>query len=188
MVFENENTYTLYESCYHPPPPVSFVLSLEKHLFSSRFIVRLCILLIYSISRISQTEQIRRVNRLFASDSLFLRQFLMVPVDRDTSLQHNNQFTKSSSLPASTTLDEMTSDLCSGVSQFAVAAGESTMTATAMPNAYAMPNSDSSPTANVKIDNLLSPEEENKKSIEDFLGKIDSNLAKTKKYVKNRYV
>lgn len=47
------------------------------------------------------------------------------------------------------------------------------------------PNASFSPTANLN-DNILSPEEESKKSIEDFLGKIDSNLAKTKKYVKNR--
>lgn len=33
---------------------------------------------------------------------------------------------------------------------------------------------------------VLSPDEESKKSIEDFLGKIDSTLAKTKKFVRNR--
>lgn len=87
----------------------------------------------------------------------------MIPVDRDTSLQHN-QFTKSMSLPAS----------ADDSPEFT--AGSSHLVATNAPN---------SPTANVN-DNILSPEEENKKSIEDFLGKIDSNLAKTKKYVKNR--
>lgn len=30
---------------------------------------------------------------------------------------------------------------------------------------------------------VLSPEEENRKDIDDFLGKIDSTLAETKKYV-----
>lgn len=30
---------------------------------------------------------------------------------------------------------------------------------------------------------VLSPEEENKKDIDEFLGKIDSNLAETKKFV-----
>lgn len=89
----------------------------------------------------------------------------MIPVDRDTSLQHN-QFTKSMLLPA--TADD---------SNLAVNAGSSRLEAAS--------NMAHSPTANVN-DDILSPEEENKKSIEDFLGKIDSNLAKTKKYVKNR--
>lgn len=30
-----------------------------------------------------QTEKIRRVNRLFASDSLFLREYLLIPVSKD---------------------------------------------------------------------------------------------------------
>uniref|UniRef100_A0A1B0GHB0 LysM domain-containing protein n=1 Tax=Lutzomyia longipalpis TaxID=7200 RepID=A0A1B0GHB0_LUTLO len=34
------------------------------------------------------TEQIRRANRLYASDSLFLRQYLMVPVERNSRMQH----------------------------------------------------------------------------------------------------
>ncbi|XP_055325546.1 lysM and putative peptidoglycan-binding domain-containing protein 2 [Sitodiplosis mosellana] len=109
------------------------------------------------------TEQIRRVNRLFAQDSLFLRQYLMIPVDRDTSLQHN-QFVKSMSLPANA--DDTESPTYAGSSR--------------LPS----PNASNSPTANLN-DNILSPDEESKKSIEDFLGKIDSNLAKTKKYVKN---
>lgn len=120
----------------------------------------------------------------------------MVPVDRDTSLQHN-QFTKQMSLPAASTAstamsvtttamtptDEFLSDFCGSSSQFAAAATAGMMP----PTPTNVPNSSSSPTANVNTDNILSPEEESKKSIEDFLGKIDSNLAKTKKYVKNRY-
>lgn len=35
-------------------------------------------------------------------------------------------------------------------------------------------------------DAILSPDEESKKSIEDFLGKIDSTLAKTRKFVRNK--
>lgn len=112
-----------------------------------------------------QTEQIRRVNRLFAQDSLFLRQYLMIPVDRDTSLQHN-QFTKSMSLPVN-----------SEESDFLALAGSSRLGES---------NASHSPTANASVNDILSPEEESKKSIEDFLGKIDSNLAKTKKYVKTR--
>lgn len=33
-----------------------------------------------------QMEQIRRVNRLWATDSLFLRESLMIPVNKDTIL------------------------------------------------------------------------------------------------------
>lgn len=110
-----------------------------------------------------QTEQIRRVNRLFAQDSLFLREHLMIPVDRDTST-HHNQFTKSMSLPTNVDCDFDFSNDCGTSHQSSVASNAAT---------------------NVH-DNMLSPEEENKKSIEDFLGKIDSNLAKTKNYVKNR--
>lgn len=90
----------------------------------------------------------------------------MIPVDRDTSHQHN-QFVKSMSLPANTEEDS-DSPTYAGSSQ--------------IPS----PNATTSPIANLN-DNILSPDEESKKSIEDFLGKIDSNLAKTKKYVKNRY-
>lgn len=111
----------------------------------------------------------------------------MIPVDRDTSLQHN-QFTKSMSLPASTaSSDEMASDYCGSSSQYTAATAANIAGAASVPTSY-VPNNSSSPMAHVKTDNILSPEEENKKSIEDFLGKIDSNLAKTKKYVKNRYL
>ena len=37
-----------------------------------------------SVLGFSQTEQIRRINRLWASDSLFLREYLLVPVSPDT--------------------------------------------------------------------------------------------------------
>lgn len=93
----------------------------------------------------------------------------MIPVDRDTSLQHN-QFMKSMSMPANSSDNSDFLDF-----------GESSRLTPS--------NASSSPTTNANAnvnDNILSPDEESKKSIEDFLGKIDSNLAKTKKYVKNR--
>ena len=37
-----------------------------------------------------QTEQIRRVNRLWASDSLFLREHLFIPVNSENSLSLDN--------------------------------------------------------------------------------------------------
>lgn len=91
----------------------------------------------------------------------------MVPVDRDTSVQHN-QFTKSMSLPANVDVDfDFSTNPSSSQASTSMASG--------------------SVASNVN-ENILSPEEESKKSIEDFLGKIDSNLAKTKNYVKNRYI
>lgn len=87
----------------------------------------------------------------------------MIPVDRDTST-HHNQFTKSMSLPTNVDCDfDFSND--SGTSQ------QTSVASNVATNVH---------------ENMLSPEEENKKSIEDFLGKIDSNLAKTKNYVKNR--
>lgn len=99
----------------------------------------------------------------------------MIPVDRDTSVNHNNQFTKSVSLPANVESDpDFDFDF-------------STPNAGASHISSPSNASASGATASARVNNdMLSPEEENKKSIEDFLGKIDSNLAKTKKYVKNR--
>lgn len=37
-----------------------------------------------------QTEQIRRANRLWASDSLFLREYLLIPVPTDSPLSTSN--------------------------------------------------------------------------------------------------
>ena len=39
-----------------------------------------------------QTEQIRRVNRLWASDSLFLREHLLIPASPDKSLLTAGEF------------------------------------------------------------------------------------------------
>ena len=46
-----------------------------------------------------QTEQIRRANRLWATDSLFLREYLLipVPVDNPLSMQSNDASTESES-------------------------------------------------------------------------------------------
>lgn len=102
-----------------------------------------------------QTEQIRRANRLFASDSLFLRQLLMIPVEKDSPYYPKDENNRPQSLP---------------------------------PRAATISGFPSSPQAgsskSQSMDSMvLSPEEENKKSIDDFLGKIDSTIAETKKYV-----
>lgn len=95
----------------------------------------------------------------------------MIPVDRDTLAQYNqNPQSVPSALSLSVTENVSTSNRQSTQS----------------------PTQTSSGTTNGDVDEVLSPEEENRKSIEDFLGKIDSTLAKTKKYVatshaRNRY-
>jgi len=40
---------------------------------------------IYNCYQFLQTEQIRRINRLWASDSLFLREHLLIPINADNS-------------------------------------------------------------------------------------------------------
>lgn len=92
-----------------------------------------------------KTEQIRRANRLFAQDSLFLRQFLMVPISKDSQFYPSDDRQQQP-------VDEVDS---------AAAAGS----------------------GKVEMLTALSPEEENRKVINDFLGKIDSNLAETRRYV-----
>lgn len=98
-------------------------------------------------------EQIRRANRLFAQDSLFLRQYLLIPVDRETSIKYNEN--------KSTTLNDQT-------------------TSTDHNHEHKKSDYDQTDSA------VLSPDEESKKSIEDFLGKIDSTLAKSRKFVRNK--
>lgn len=93
----------------------------------------------------------------------------MIPVDRDTLAQYNqNPQSVQSALSLSVTENVSTSNRQSTQSPTQTSA------------------------TNCDVDEVLSPEEENRKSIEDFLGKIDSTLAKTKKYVatshaRNRY-
>lgn len=77
-----------------------------------------------------QTEQIRRVNRLYASDSLFLRATLKIPVPKEVA--DNNR---------------------SG------------------------PPSVTSPTSTEQFS------DDDQKSVDDFLGKIDSSIASTKAHV-----
>lgn len=86
----------------------------------------------------------------------------MIPVDRDTSSQYNqNQQYNQNALSLSVTENDVTFNRQSNQSP-------TTQTTSGMTN---------------DMEPVLSPEEENRKSIEDFLGKIDSTLAKTKKYV-----
>ncbi|KAI8043957.1 hypothetical protein M5D96_000105 [Drosophila gunungcola] len=85
------------------------------------------------------TEQIRRANRLFASDSLFLRQFLLVPVEKNSPYYPQMMHGHSG---------------CSGKQS-------------------------------KSLDSVaaMTPEEENRKCMNDFLNKIDNTISESRKYV-----
>lgn len=101
-------------------------------------------------------EQIRRINRLLPTDTIFLRPFLMIPVEKDSpyypkdpsaiirpnALSVRSAVTSSSSA-CSTPIDPV------GISE----------------------------------ESAISPEEESRKNMEEFLGKIDSSIATTRKYI-----
>ncbi|XP_048505012.1 lysM and putative peptidoglycan-binding domain-containing protein 2 isoform X2 [Athalia rosae] len=55
------------------------------------------------------TEQIRRVNRLWATDSLFLREYLLVPVSGDSCSPMVNDATPSSGADSSHSIESVTS-------------------------------------------------------------------------------
>lgn len=104
------------------------------------------------------TEQIRRANRLFAQDSLFLRQFLMIPVDKDS--QYYPKDDRPQSLPSPIqTYDTVDASIITSR------------------------NGNNNNSQSMDSVMVLSPEEENRKDIDAFLGKIDSTLAETKKFV-----
>jgi hypothetical protein len=112
-------------------------------------------------------EQIRRANRLFANDSLFLREFLMIPIcDKDSpyypidveqiNCNINNHYTN-------------------GVRR-ANTIGEPS-TSSSLSKDY----SDS-------IDSLTSPDEEHRKYMEEFLEKIDTSIASSKKLAQQQQI
>lgn len=105
-------------------------------------------------------EQIRRANRLFANDSLFLREHLMIPVNKDSpfypkdaeQLNNNNVLLRRA-------------------------------------NTYGEPSSSSSLSKDYysdSIDSLTSPDEEHRKYMEEFLEKIDTSIASSKKLVQQQ--
>ncbi|XP_059612335.1 lysM and putative peptidoglycan-binding domain-containing protein 1 [Phlebotomus argentipes] len=99
------------------------------------------------------TEQIRRANRLYASDSLFLRQYLMVPVDRNSPYAPKDE--RPHSLPPQRA------------------------------NTFAGSCSTDTNANSRSLDHMaMSPDEENRRSVDEFLGKIDSTIAESRKYVK----
>jgi hypothetical protein len=104
-----------------------------------------------------QTEQIRRVNRLFASDSLFLRQYLLIPVHKDSPYYPKDE--RPHSLPPQ---------------RAASIAG------------YPTTSDGNRRNSMEQLTPQISPEEENRKHLEDFLSKIDSSISNSKKFVKQQ--
>lgn len=102
-------------------------------------------------------EQIRRANRLFANDSLFLREFLMIPVHKDSPF-----YPKDDEQRVSNNFLTKRSNTIAGASK------------------------DFSP--NDSMDSLASPidEDEHRKYMEEFLDKIDSSIASSKKMVREQ--
>lgn len=103
-------------------------------------------------------EQIRRANRLFANDSLFLREFLMIPVNKDSPYYP-------------TDVEQIHSNGSNGMRRA---------------NTLGEPSSSSSLSKDYSdsIDSLTSPDEEHRKYMEEFLEKIDTSIASSKKLVK----
>lgn len=101
-------------------------------------------------------EQIRRANRLFANDSLFLREFLMIPVNKDSP--HYPKDTDQRTVKRANTI----------------------ATAPSSSKDFMSP-SDS-------IDSLTSPtdDDEHRKFMEEFLDKIDTSIASSKKLVREQ--
>ncbi|XP_067617334.1 type-2 histone deacetylase 1 isoform X2 [Eurosta solidaginis] len=173
------------------------------------------------------TEQIRRANRLFASDSLFLKQFLLVPVDRSSPyypksdennpLEINYDFTElqnniNTGSEVNTNVNITNADNANAdpLGVFAAAASPkasndtpyNTRPSTTLParpysiagellvqnsqDDVALNNhSNNSSKQSKSLDSVvtMTPEEENRKCINEFLSKIDSTISESRKYV-----
>jgi hypothetical protein len=104
-------------------------------------------------------EQIRRANRLFANDSLFLREFIMIPVHKDSPFYPKDPSDQRSTVKRANTI----------------------ATAPSSSKDFFSP-SDS-------IDSLTSPtddDDEHRKFMEEFLDKIDTSIASSKKMVREQ--
>ena len=108
-------------------------------------------------------EQIRRANRLFANDSLFLREFLMIPVNKDSSYYP---------------MDVEQIQNCNNIHN-----NNNTSNGIKRANTIGEPSSSSSLSKDYSdsIDSLTSPDEEHRKYMGEFLEKIDTSIASSKK-------
>ncbi|XP_013097416.1 lysM and putative peptidoglycan-binding domain-containing protein 2 isoform X2 [Stomoxys calcitrans] len=173
------------------------------------------------------TEQIRRANRLFASDSLFLRQFLMVPVDKSSIYypngSNNSQLqndmisslenviendvvyngssggggdplncTSSSTLSSnSASSSSMSTDsnprpAALPTRPYSIA-GELLVQANDTDTGLSMSNNGNTAKQSKSLDSVaastMTPEEESRRSINEFLSKIDNTISESRKYV-----
>lgn len=103
-------------------------------------------------------EQIRRANRLFANDSLFLREFLMVPVDKDSPFYPKDPTDQRTTVKRANTI----------------------ATASSSSKDFFSPSE--------SMDSLTSPtdDDEHRKFMEEFLDKIDTSIASSKKMVRDQ--
>lgn len=108
-------------------------------------------------------EQIRRANRLFANDSLFLREHLMIPVNKDSPYYPK----------------DVEQQLCYNNNNHVMLRRANTIGEPSSSSSLSKDYSDS-------IDSLTSPDEENRKYMEEFLEKIDSSIASSKKLVQQQ--
>lgn len=104
-------------------------------------------------------EQIRRINRLLPTDTIFLRPFLMIPVDKDSPYYPTDP--SAIIRPSSLSVRSATIAGCPSGSS----AGSTPMD------------------HGISEENAISPEEESRKNMEEFLGKIDSSIATTRKCI-----
>uniref|UniRef100_T1PCT8 LysM domain protein n=1 Tax=Musca domestica TaxID=7370 RepID=T1PCT8_MUSDO len=181
------------------------------------------------------TEQIRRANRLFASDSLFLRQFLMIPVDKSSIYNPNattgdilssldnvieNNATNSinnvdvlfnglvgdplNCTSASSTLSSNSAS-SSSMSSTSDVGGSNPHPGTLPTRPYSIAgellvqtddveaslnksNNGNTTKQSKSLDSVaavaaLTPEEESRRSINEFLSKIDNTISESRKYV-----
>lgn len=105
-------------------------------------------------------EQIRRINRLLPTDTIFLRPFLMIPVEKDSP--HYPTDPAAIIRPSSLGLIPRASSSASS-------------TASTAPPTPVDPG--------IAEESAISPEEESRKNMEEFLGKIDSSIASTRKHI-----
>ncbi|XP_053669975.1 lysM and putative peptidoglycan-binding domain-containing protein 1 [Anopheles nili] len=120
-------------------------------------------------------EQIRRVNRLLPTDTIFLRPFLMIPVAKDSHYYPKD--------PEAIIRPNALAAARSAASVAPTAAGGSGHTACTNNNNNNSISSDGNGYSISEASPLVSPEEESRKNLEEFLGKIDSSIATTRKCI-----
>lgn len=105
-------------------------------------------------------EQIRRINRLLPTDTIFLRPFLMIPVGKDSPYYPKDP--AAIIRPSALSLRSASVAGCPSSS-----------------SACSTPVTDQG----ISETSAISPEEESRKNMEEFLGKIDSSIASSRKYI-----